>query len=346
MSKYITADKVLYHPERITQWLKGEMVAPITIQFQISNICNQKCVYCIAEAQKDGFQIKTEDALTIIKKLSYINVKGITFTGGGEPTLHPDFDKIIEYTAQKKIEIGIETNGVLMDDHLIDTILRNVTWIRFSIDSIVDDTYFKDRGTMDLDRVLNNLQKFVVKKKQLYPKVIIGAQTVITKNNYHDIRKTAQKLKEIGLDYYHIRPFENAFYDKKLFLLIRNKIESIRKLLETDSYAIIISEKWKMVELFYNSKRRKYSQCLCYPFIGTINAHGDIYICCHMAHTNERTKFCYGNVINDPIEQIIINREKFAKNVDLNRCPLACSGTSINFVLYRFKNRNNHDNFL
>ena len=37
-------------------------------------------------------------AVNVVGQLAAAGVCSVTWTGGGEPTLHPDFDRIIEYT--------------------------------------------------------------------------------------------------------------------------------------------------------------------------------------------------------------------------------------------------------
>src|SRR5574340_495632 len=149
VSKYITNDKILYHPERVTKWLKRQFVSPITVQIQPSNICNQNCFYCIAKGQKGSVLLDTNTALNIINRLTFVGVNGIIFTGGGEPTLHEDLDKIIEYTKKYNIDIGLETNGSTLNDRLLGIIIKNATWIRISLDSVEKKAYYKDRGSND-----------------------------------------------------------------------------------------------------------------------------------------------------------------------------------------------------
>lgn len=346
MNSYITGDKVFFHTEKIYNWLNGREITPITVQFHPSNKCNQKCIYCISENQKDNALITCNDALKIIDKLSSIDVQGITYSGGGEPTLHPDFGCFINYSIQKNIKVGVVTNGVFLDDQLIHIIVKNSTWLRFSIDSVVEDTYYEHRGHRDLENVINNVRKVVEKKKLLKSPITIGAQTVVTEKNYQDINITANILKKIGVDYYQVRPAENLTYNDELYLSILNEMIIAKNEYENETYKVIISDKWKLIESKALKRERAYRKCWCYPFIGTIDAHGDIYICCHMAQIKESDKFCYGNLISDPINRILNKREKIAKKINLALCPIACRGSLLNLALNRVKYKQNHDYFL
>jgi MoaA/NifB/PqqE/SkfB family radical SAM enzyme len=56
--------------------------------------------------------MNTELAKRIINELKSGNVcNKITFHVMGEPTLHPDFFEILDYAQEKKVNVGITTNG-------------------------------------------------------------------------------------------------------------------------------------------------------------------------------------------------------------------------------------------
>jgi len=79
----------------------------------ITNICNQKCSYCFAENE---FQKKkTEMSFNDFKKaLSFLKKSGDNKVRlmGGEPTLHSQFKKIVDYSLKNKFSVQVFTNGV------------------------------------------------------------------------------------------------------------------------------------------------------------------------------------------------------------------------------------------
>ena len=79
-------------------------------------LCNFDCVYCECGWNKDGQDAdrrfptldEVRDALT--EKVAAaakegVTVDSITFSGNGEPTLHPDFAQIIDFTLKLRSEI-------------------------------------------------------------------------------------------------------------------------------------------------------------------------------------------------------------------------------------------------
>jgi len=47
LEKYgIETHKLIYHPERVAEWLRGENIYPISIEVGIVGRCNHRCIFC------------------------------------------------------------------------------------------------------------------------------------------------------------------------------------------------------------------------------------------------------------------------------------------------------------
>ena len=46
--------KLMYHPERISQWNKEKDCYPIYIEVGLTNACNHKCVFCALDYLECG----------------------------------------------------------------------------------------------------------------------------------------------------------------------------------------------------------------------------------------------------------------------------------------------------
>ena len=64
-----------------------------------------------------------------------MGIKSITWTGGGEPTVHNDFLQFIKYADKYGIKQGLNTNGALLTDEMIDFIGKHFSYVRFSVDA-------------------------------------------------------------------------------------------------------------------------------------------------------------------------------------------------------------------
>jgi hypothetical protein len=69
-------------------------------------------------------------------------VRAVSFSGGGEPLLHPQIKEILEYLRGYGIKLGVATNGVGLDK-LPEGVLDNFEWIRISTDSIRNEIPLK-----------------------------------------------------------------------------------------------------------------------------------------------------------------------------------------------------------
>ncbi len=80
---------------------------------EITTACNLKCPFCPSSNVKKHKFMPFEMVIQLIDKIhEYIKI--LYFHVLGEPTLHPNFIKILDYCEVHKIPFGITTNGVLL----------------------------------------------------------------------------------------------------------------------------------------------------------------------------------------------------------------------------------------
>jgi MoaA/NifB/PqqE/SkfB family radical SAM enzyme len=70
----------------------------------------------------------------LLNELQEVGVKAITYVGGGEPTLHKDFDEIITRSYEMGFEVGLVTNGEIIDTK-IDLLKKCCKFVRVSLDA-------------------------------------------------------------------------------------------------------------------------------------------------------------------------------------------------------------------
>ena len=345
MEKYITNNKVLYHPERVAAWQKQNDINPVSVELHISNKCNNACYYCGRQA-KDADIMDEDRIFEAIDYISWINAKSITFTGGGEPTLNPALDQAIRYTRKKELDIGIITNGINLHNDIILTILAFAKWIRISLDAVDKNLYSVIRGVDKSEKVIDNIQALLALRSVFNNNnCTIGIQIVVNKYNHNRIVETANEIlkKMPGIDYISIRPIETRInedpYTKDELNIIFEQLpflETLRK--------VIISNKW---DLFTGNKSFGFSLCQAADFIGVVDVKGDFYPCCHVIN---RPEYRVLNVFDDITRDFLEERQnvfKMLNNKGFNPeiCPVACRGSQINIALERFLNEN-HKNFL
>ena len=60
----------------------------------------------------------------IVEDCKKMNIKSIEFTGGGEPTVHPDHVEIFNKVHELGIDAGLITNGALFRKGFVDSVLK------------------------------------------------------------------------------------------------------------------------------------------------------------------------------------------------------------------------------
>lgn len=119
-------------------------------------VCSFDCLYCEAgfNAQgpgKSGLPSREEVARLLEQKLSDMHSRGdrldvITFSGNGEPTLHPDFEGVIDDTIRLRdkyypeVRISVLSNSTRLDRPDVCRVLRRVDNNILKLDSAIDGT--------------------------------------------------------------------------------------------------------------------------------------------------------------------------------------------------------------
>ncbi|MFC1825718.1 radical SAM protein, partial [Thermodesulfobacteriota bacterium] len=94
-SYFMNSNKLLWHLDRVNDWINGKRIAPIHIDVGLSKGCNIRCHYCFGAMQGNFYQkgsetyFPREALLKYIKEAGEIGVKSMGFIGEGEPLLNP-----------------------------------------------------------------------------------------------------------------------------------------------------------------------------------------------------------------------------------------------------------------
>ena len=161
-----------------------------------SKICSFDCIYCEcgwnpAKGSVKAILPSREDVkLQLYKALNLLKSKDalpdvITFAGNGEPTLHPDFDLIIEDTLQIRNEISPKTRIAVLSNA---TMLHKIKVIE-ALKKIDDNIQKLDSGISETIRIIDqpvgkfNINSLVGNLKKFDGKLTI--QTMFLKGSFN-----------------------------------------------------------------------------------------------------------------------------------------------------------------
>lgn len=354
MDKYRIDDhKLIYHPERVSDWLKNRNIYPIYAEISPSGACNHRCSYCALDFMKYKPRfLDTRLLKTRLKEMAGLGLKSVMFAGEGEPFLHPDMAEIAVYAGKCGIDVSFTTNAVLLRPAITDRILGTASWIKVSINGGTPGTYAKIHRTSpaDFGRVFDNLGYAAALKKKKGYACALGMQLVLLPENAHEAVKLAQKARRAGMDYLVIKPYSQhpqSITDKyrKIRYAGFEKLAADLKKLNRPGFSVIFRlntmKKW-------DEGRRPYNRCLALPFWSYIDAGGGVWGC-SMFLGNE--KFRYGDINEKTFRRIWEGGKRrksleYVRGMDAAACRVNCRMDEINRYLWRLKNPVEHANFI
>jgi MoaA/NifB/PqqE/SkfB family radical SAM enzyme len=123
---------------------------PILAQVVPIRRCNLDCAYC-NEYDKTSDPVPIDVMLRRIDRLADLGTTIITLSGG-EPTLHPDLDRIIRRIRERGAIATLITNGLLLTPDRIKKLNEaGLDYLQISIDNVLpDETSKKSLKVLDL----------------------------------------------------------------------------------------------------------------------------------------------------------------------------------------------------
>ena len=317
--KSLVEDGLLYSPDNYLDIDAFKNREPVVkaMCLHIAHDCNLKCKYCFA-SQGDFGGAKSIMSFEVGKKaLEYLvdnsgsrkNLEVDFF--GGEPLMNFEVVKqLVEYGNElakekgKNFRFTITTNGVLLDDEIIDYVNEHMHNVVLSLDgrkSINDDMRptLNDKGSYDI--IVPKFQKLIEKRKDKYYYV----RGTFTRDNM-DFSKDVLHFKDLGFDLTSVEPVVG---DESNPYALRE--EDLPKIL--DEYEKLAVEYSKMrvnnepFRFFHFMVDLSQGPCVIKRMTGcgagneylAITPEGDIYPCHQFVGQEE---FKMGNVMADKVE--------------------------------------------
>ena len=319
--------KVVANADRVIEFFEKGTSPPVLVEIDPSNACNHGCYFCISSyihlpesknLETFDRSIMNKDMLmSVCRDFVDMDVRAVNWTGGGEPTLNPHLKEAIQYLGENSIKMGMFTNGTLLDKwDLFDTLVDNMTWVRFSVDAGTPETYNNVRRAkkgQTWDKMALNLTKLVEVNNQKDKKINIGVGFVITPDTYHEIVDFAKFFSKFDVDYCQYKPEivnrERESGVQRKIKFWNDKVEPLlaeAKNILGDKYQI---NGYKLQDLENDPALygRSYKKCLGSQIQPCIGADGHVYVC-----TNHRgyKQYSYGDLKESSFKNIWNNVEK------------------------------------
>ena len=286
------------------------------------------------------------------RDFSRLGGTAVGWSGGGEPTLHPQFVKALEMAASADLCQGLFTHGVF-PECLVKHISTHCEWVRVSIDTHNPTSYARRRCTKKsaFNTVMRNIEKLVDQHKTR-----VGLNMNVSEWNKGDIQPLFDLACKLNVAYLQIRPtlptpFLNKMSEDFLFT---ESIPSIAQFLmqlsasrkKSDPELIVSWDKFD--DLLRPGAGRNdpvwgYKGCAAHNLFVVLNYNGNLMVC--MYHLNN-PNFVLGNIYDtntlEAIWQSCNDVRHFCSTLDNDAigCQVCCKGHEINKILLSPQGKN------
>ncbi len=347
-------------------FMNGKALAPLSAVLLLTYRCNLRCKMCFYynETEKNATQnlisARKNEELTYGQICAFIDdaagmgVRVLTLHGG-EPLVYGDVFKISAYAASKGMLVNFITNGVLLDEKVIDKIIdARINSITISLDG-PESAHDDIRGMKGaFKKIVQGIKIFKEKQKQGLPVPRLSVSTYISAMNqsgimglfetirengianwgvglvtYNSEKISAETKKILGISGAHGQgdlsglPDEIIKLDKKALIEVRDKLkkENSRAGLQ------IIFPSAASIENYQDPYFNEVNYCLEPWARVVISPYGEVFPCIPLSMVNADM----GNIKDEPLSRIwngkkyVQFRKKIKKSGLLPICSKCCT---------------------
>jgi len=191
---------------------------PLSINLDLTAACNFACPHCVDSGIiNTGEYLSYNDIQRSLETLKERGLLSVILIGGGDPTLHRDFEDIVRMVKRIGLQLGIVTNGTRLDRvAAVADLFEPKDWLRLSIDAGTRQTFIKahrPKISIDLHTILQNAHDI----KKANPTVSLGYSFVIVWDgidvngltlapNIDEMESAVRLALQYGFDYVSFKP--------------------------------------------------------------------------------------------------------------------------------------------
>ncbi len=339
--------KWIHHSQQVEKLLSGDIlnIIPVNAELVPTLECPFNCPTCTYI--QTGWKGRTiEDAgkrlmdfssmKLYIDRLQEAGIKSITFTGGGEPFANPFTIDGIDYAKQKGLDVGLFTNGALLNKETIQRLMQiEPVFIRLSLNAgtkKIHDRFHGLRRESFFDKVINNLGDLAEEKVRTNSHTTVGVGVIVNPVNAGNLKDIGELLRRViapqerdgGIDYVAIRPTviyrpDKPQYPREMFEKAQEEIkEQVIPILRGTSVRVANIE-----ERFIDVTRedRGYKECLAHPWAVSVAYDGGVYLC---AEKDGMEDYCFGNLLTQSFDEIWQSKRRKEIIENIRDCPPIC----------------------
>ena len=272
--------KLLKHLDKLKLIQDGKRPSPVMFHMSPCNPCNLTCSFCCFANRAMKQMLTFEQMKKAIDSFAELGATGMELTGGGEPSLHPDFDKVITYAVEKGFKVGVCTNGTTLKKWSKTNTWSKLSWIRLGMYG------FTEGYTYDID-VLEGLD-VKISAAYVWDQNVETSENPNVKGDWVDTtaKKLAKNLQTEAQFYEMLNwvednkiPTRIAFNAIKPVSEVVKDIETIRTQLKKFEEDTGRTLKYAFLSDFNYKGERRNNNCYMHMVKPCVFTDGNVYVC-------------------------------------------------------------------
>ncbi|MBI2375930.1 MAG: radical SAM protein [Deltaproteobacteria bacterium] len=283
------------------------------IAFHVTDACQLNCKHCLRDPELKAHHIELGLVRRMLDQAAGVyGIRHVALTGG-EPSLHPEFDEILDAIVERGMTWHCVTNAVRFDKRLLKMLEADprrreaLSALDFSLDGATEAVHDRIRGEGSFRDVMRAV---ALSKMRDIPFVL---QMTLNALNVHELEAFAIMAAELGAErasYNFLQP-TGTYLDAEMYLShdawrrVQDRIERVAAIL---TIPIVGSEGFAQPQHFHECEPWK-SEVIHVDYKGLMN------LCCLHAGVPGHTKHGRSDAIADMNHESLI--EGHVKMLDL-----------------------------
>jgi radical SAM protein with 4Fe4S-binding SPASM domain len=248
--------------------------------------------------------------------LKEMDCRAIQFSGGGEPTVHPEFGAMLVMAKIHEFRTLVVTNGGMLD-RWIGQLGDCADHVRISLDASNEEEHRKMHGSKEkeFEHVCENV-RWLVKEKvgEKWPEVGLTYNVADCNSSVESFHRFFELAVALGVNFVQVRPLseQTRALLTQPWPMLAEKARLLSNWLDRRGIRVEIHG-YRDKDVFF---QREFDRCYAALSLAVISANGDVSACC------DRRDLTFGNVNEKPFREIWLSAEhrQLAKGIVPTLC--------------------------
>ena len=345
MKRRYSCMKVFHFRDKVDSLPRSvdRVLAPVHIRIKPTNACNHNCAYCAyrADALQLGRDMQARDRIPrdkmreIVEDIIAMQVRAVTFSGGGEPFCYPHLLEAVQALAASPVQFAALTNGARLSGELAELFAHRATWVRVSMDGWDGASYARYRRVpeTEFDRVTGNMAAF----QRLGGGCRLGASLIVDRTNAAHVREFIGRMRALGVDSVKVSPCivandaaANNAYHAPVFDRVKDEIARAKQ-----DFAVRDFEVYDAYHALEDKFAKDYTWCPYLQVLPVIGADCRVYACQDKAYNLDTG--CLGSIADRRFAAFWFDgKDKFFRIDPSKVCDHHCVANEKNRLLLEY----------